>query len=162
MQWTVLRGPPLMLLTVRRRQGAITMRKQYDFSKATRGNPYAARLRASRDQGELDEAPPLTKSQVREIERRRRDSEDPTRYILASIMTPRFILYYNASEDAYGMNDPAYATLFKRRPVAAAIQSLIGDRIKVVRCRANKRGELVLSSLPSAFPKRRPRRKGAG
>lgn len=138
------------------------MRKQYDFSKATRGNPYAARFRASRDQGELDEAPPLTKSQVREIARRMRDSEDRTRYFLASIMTPRFILYYNASEDVYGMNDPASATLFKRRSAAASIQSLIGDRIQVVRCRVNKRGEIVLSSLPSAFPRRRPRRKGAG
>jgi hypothetical protein len=138
------------------------MRKHYDFSKGTRGNPYAARLRRSRDQGESDEEPPLTQSQITELERRIRDSDDRTRYFLASFMTPRFILYYNVSEDNYGMNDPDYATLFKRRPAAAAIQSLIGTRIKIVRCRVNRRGRLVLSSLPSPFPKRRQRRRGAG
>lgn len=62
------------------------MRKQYDFSKATCGNPYAARFSTSRGQVEPEEVPPLTKSQVREIERRRRDSEDRTRHFLATTM----------------------------------------------------------------------------
>ena len=133
------------------------MRKHYDFSKAARGSPYAARLAHLRAEGESDGDLPLTRSQIRELERRVRDSEDRTRYFLASVMTPRFILYYNVSEDNYGMNDPDYATLFKRRPTAAAVQALIANRIKIVRCRVNKRGKLVLSSLPSPFPKRRRR-----
>jgi hypothetical protein len=76
-------------------------------------------------------------------------------------MTPRFILYYNLSEDNYGMNEPDHATLFKRRSATAAIQDLIGGRVKIVRCRVNKRGELILRSLPAPFPKRRRRRGGA-
>ncbi len=138
------------------------MRKHYDFSKAARGNPYAARLTRSRDEGESDADLQLTRSQIKELERRIRDSEDPIRYFLASVMTPRFILYYNVSDDSYGMNDPDSATLFKRRLAAAAIQKLIGGGIKIVRCRVSKRGQLVRSSLPSPFPKRRLRRGGAG
>lgn len=134
------------------------MRKHYDFSKGTRGNPYAERLSRSRDQGESAEDFPLSQSQIKELERRIRDSDDRTRYFLASVMTPRFILYYNVAEDNYGMNDPDHAILFKRRPAAAAIQSLIGNRIKIIRCRVNRVGRLVLSSLPPPFPKRRQRR----
>ncbi len=99
----------------------------------------------------------------RELERRIRDADDRTRYFLASVMTPRFILYYNVSDDPYGMNDPDFATLFKRREAAAAIQSLLGERIEIVRCRVDRRGKLVLRSLPSPFPKRRRgRRQNAG
>lgn len=138
------------------------MRKHYDFSKAARGNPYSARLARLRDEGGSDDDPPLTRSQISELERRIRDSDDRTRYFLASVMTPRFVLYYNVSEDNYGMNDPDHATLFKRRTAAAAIQGLIGDGIKIARCRVNKRGTLVRSSLPSLFRKRRPRRRVSG
>lgn len=104
---------------------------------------------------------PLTKRQIRELERRVRDSEDRTRYLLASVVTPRFILYYNVSEDHYAMNEPYDATLFKRRPAAEAIRSLIGGRDEIVKCRVDKRGRLVLRSLPDPFPKRRRRPGGA-
>lgn len=139
-----------------------SLRKQHDFSKGVRGNPYPARLRRSRANcADTDQLPLLTRSQIREIERRVRDSEDRTRYLLATIVAPRFILYYNVSEDSYGMNDPDHATLFKRRAAAAAIQGVVGGKTKIVRCRVNKRDKLVLRSLPSPFPERRPRRRGA-
>jgi hypothetical protein len=136
------------------------MRKQYDFSKGVRGNPHAARLGLSGGgAAEPDDIPPLTKGQIRKLERRIRDSDDRTQYLLASVMTPRFILYYNLSDDDYAMNEPDHATLFKRRPTAAAIRDLMGGRVEIVRCRVNKRGKLVLRSLPDPFPKRRQRRR---
>lgn len=113
------------------------MRKHYDFSKATRGNPYAARLAHLRAESESDEVLPLTRNQLRELQSRIQDSADRTRYCLADVMTPRFILDDNVSEDDYGLKDPDYATLFKSRSAAAAVRALIGARIKIVRCRVN-------------------------
>ena len=96
---------------------------------------------------DVEEAP-LTKAQIRELERRIKDSEDRTRYLLVSVFGPRFVLYYNVSEDTFGMNDPRYATVFKRRAAAKAVKGQMRDGIRVVRCRVNKSGQLVLSSLP--------------
>jgi hypothetical protein len=138
------------------------MRKQYDFSKGARRNPHARSLRRARGrQAEPDDLPPLTTRQIQEIERRVRDSNDRTRYLLASVMTPRFILYYDLSDDSYIMNEPAHATLFKRRPAAAAIQNLLGSRIRIVKCRVGRSGNLVLGSLPAPFLRRRRRGQGA-
>ncbi|MEX0691426.1 MAG: hypothetical protein WD043_06255 [Gemmatimonadales bacterium] len=92
--------------------------------------------------------PPLTPAQLQELERRIRDSEDRTRYLLVSVMTPRFALYYNVSDDCYGHNDPRYATLFKRRAAAEAVRALLGEGVQLVRCRVNSRGALVLRSIP--------------
>lgn len=76
-----------------------------------------ARLRAAAlpEEVQAHEPPPLTKAQIRELERRVRDSEDGTRYLLASVLTERHALYYNVSEDTFGMGEPTFATLFKRR-----------------------------------------------
>jgi hypothetical protein len=75
-------------------------------------------------------------------------------------MAPRVILYYNVSEDTYGMNEPGHATLFKRHAAATSVRQLLGDRVRIVRCRVDKRGRLVLRSLPAAFPRRRVARRG--
>jgi hypothetical protein len=95
------------------------------------------------------------------LDRRIKDLDDRTRYLLVSAFTPRFVLYYNVSEDMYGMNDPAYATLFKRRAAALAVKRLLGGGVQIVPCRVNRRGRLVLSSLPAPGRKRRRTRKGA-
>ena len=44
---------------------------------------------------------PLSPAQIRELERRVRDSRDPIRYMLVSEFSRRFILYYNVSDDVY-------------------------------------------------------------
>lgn len=75
----------------------------------------------------------LTTAQVRELRRR-----DATRYMLVSQMGPRFALYYNVSEDAYVMNDPRGATLFKRRNAALAVKTLLGGSLRVIRCRSKR------------------------
>jgi hypothetical protein len=77
---------------------------------------------------------------------------DPTRYLLVSAFTERHALYYNLSDDAYAMNNPARGTLFKRREAAVAIQALLQSRVQVVRCRVTARGRLILKSVSRVRP----------
>jgi hypothetical protein len=139
------------------------VRKEYDFSKGVK-NRYVARLsKRPRRPVEVSphDPPDLTRAQTRELDRRLADLRDRSRYLLVSRLGPRFDLYYNVSEDTYGMSEPPHATLFKRRQAAAAIKRLLGKSIDLIRCRVDRRGKLVLRSVPS--PKRGPakRRKGA-
>jgi len=59
------------------------------------------------------EPPPLRRAQILELNRRLRDLEDRTRYLLTSVLTPKHALYYNVSEDTFGMGTPSYATRTK-------------------------------------------------
>ena len=135
------------------------MRKEYDFSRGTRLNSYAAcltrRARPHPRRDVPDDDPPLTRTQIRELDRRVKDLDDRTRYLLVSGFGPRFALYYNVSDDTYGMNEPVHATLFKRRPAALAIKRLLSGGVQVARCRVDRRGRLVLSSVPVRRRKRR-------
>src|SRR5713226_6763782 len=89
------------------------------------------------------DATPLTRSQIREIERRIRDVDDRTRYLLVSVFAPRFALYYDVSNDLFAMNEPFSATLFKRKSAARAIQRLLRNHVEVVRCRVDRRNRLI-------------------
>ena len=139
------------------------MRKEYDFSKGVKNRHVARLSKRVRRPVEVSphDPPDLTRAQARELDRRVADLHDRTRYLLVSRLGPRFDLYYNVSEDTYGMNEPAHATLFKRRQAAVAVKRLLGKSIDLIRCRVDRRGKLVLRSVPS--PKRGPakRRKGA-
>jgi hypothetical protein len=112
------------------------------------------------------EAWELSKSQVRELRRRVCDLEDRTRYLLVSVFTSRMALYYNVSNDTFGMNDPSLGTLFKRRAAAVAIQRVLRTGIQVVKCRADRHRRVIRSSLPRLRPGARllpvGRRGGAG
>lgn len=108
--------------------------------------------RSQRHQSAGDEFPPLTRTQIRELDRRLKDSMDPTRYLLVSAFTKRHALYYNLSDDVYAMNDPARGTLFKRRQAAVAVQALLHGRVEVVRCRVTARGRLILKSVGRVRP----------
>ena len=139
------------------------MRKGYDFSRRVRRNPYAPRVAPSAGARAADrvgeDEPPLTRAQMQELDRRVKDLHDRTRYLLVSAFSPRFALYYNVSEDTYGMNERAHATLFKRRAAALAIRRLLGGGVEIARCRVDRRGRLVLNSL--AARRRRPAQKAA-
>ncbi len=127
------------------------MRKRYDFPRRVRRNGYVTRVGRSAGARGADrvaeDEPPLTQAQMQELGRRLKDLHDRTRYLLVSAFSPRFILYYNVSEDTYGMNEPAHATLFKRRASAIATRRMLGGGVEVVRCRVDRRGRLVLNSL---------------
>ena len=127
------------------------MRKEYDFSSRVRRSGSVTRVGRSTGAHGADsvaeDGPPLTRAQMQELDRRVKDLHDRTRYLLVSAFRPKFILYYNVSEDTYGMNEPAHATLFKRRASAIAIRRMLGGGVEVVRCRVDRRGRLVLNSL---------------
>ena len=101
---------------------------------------------------------------MRELDRRIADSEDRTRYLLVSVFTPRFALYYDVSEDTFAMNDPASGTLFKRRRAAQAIQRSLQGHVDVLQCLVSRRGRLIKGSVPRlrASWSRRRRRQPAG
>jgi len=101
---------------------------------------------------------PLTPAQIREIDRRVADLDDPVRYLLVSRMGPRFSLYYNVSDDLYAMNDPSGATLFKRRKAAESIRRTLGPGIQILECHTRRRKGArvpVLSSFDERPKKRR-------
>ena len=94
-----------------------------------------------------DEEPPLTAAERRMIERQLRDTEDRTRYLLASVTVPGFSLYYVLQDDVWSLDDPSLATLFKRRAAARAIQALLRPGVHIVPCKVDEDGRLELSSL---------------
>jgi len=83
---------------------------------------------------------PLTREQLREIERRLRDLDDPTRYFLVSDFGAGFKLYYEISDGVYVMNELSKATLFKTREAALAVKATLGPGIKLVRCTTTIKG----------------------
>jgi len=101
---------------------------------------------AERTRGDGGDAP-LTAAERRELDRRIRDADDPRRYLLVSATLPWFSLYYEIQQDAWLIDDPARATLFKRRAAAQAIRDLMMPGVFVVPCTVDARGKLVLSSI---------------
>jgi hypothetical protein len=106
-----------------------------------------------------DDLAPLTRSQIRQLQRQIRDLDDRTRYLLVSAFTKRFVLYYDVTTDTFVMNDPSLGTVFKRRAAAEAIRRLLRPGVEIVRCRVNRRNRLVKSSLPHLSPLLRRRRR---
>jgi hypothetical protein len=139
------------------------MRKEYDFSKGVRWSTVMARrsrksssARSGGGVADRTDDPPLTSSQMREIRRRVADLNNPVRYILASRMTPRFILYYDVTDGTYVLNNPQEATLFKRRDAAESVKRVLGGRMRVVTCKTKRLNGRRVLILPDAFrPKKR-------
>ena len=94
-----------------------------------------------------DENPPLNAAERRELDRRIKDADDPRRYLLVSATLPWFSLYYEIQADAWLIDDPSRATLFKRREAAKAICELLRPGVRVGPCTVDARGRLVLSSI---------------
>lgn len=140
------------------------MRKEYDFSKAKRRR-YAEATdrpasRAARTSGGAEEDFELTGPQLRELDRRVRDADDRTRFLIAGALARRFILYYEVASDTYVMNDPLGATLFKRELAARAVMATLGSDCQLIRCRVDRAGKLVKSSVRVRQRKHAKRRAG--
>ena len=104
-----------------------------------------------------EDVEPLSAAQIRELERRVRDSRDPIRYMLVSEFSRRFILYYNVSDDVYAMNDPSGGTLFKRLKTAKSVKRLLGGGTSIVKY-TTKGGRLTrLSPYPGIWIKAKTR-----
>ena len=91
--------------------------------------------------------PSLSAAERRELERRIRDADDPRRYLLVATTLPWFSLYYEVQSDAWLLDDPSRATLFKRRAVARAVSEHLKPGVAIVPCTVDGRGRLVLSSI---------------
>jgi len=100
--------------------------------------------------------PALTAAEKRELDRQIKDLDDPTRYLLVSSLVPGFSLYYMVADDAYVLNDPRGATLFKRRAAAAKIRELLRPGVFVVPCKVDRHGHVVLKSLAGRKAGRAP------
>ena len=127
------------------------MRSEYDFAEGRR-NPYATRIAKRRRvtiEAPPDDYQPLTQSQIRKLRASVADAKDRTRHLLVSRLANHFWLYYDVSSDSYVMNEPAHATLFKRRKTALAVRKLLGRTIEVLSCRVDSHGKLILRSVPS-------------
>lgn len=85
------------------------------------------KVRASKNDSDL------TPSQIRELERRIKDMDDPIRYLIVSEFGPRFILYYNVSDDTFAHNNPEGGTLFKRRAAAESIRKLLRSTVAIAK-----------------------------
>jgi hypothetical protein len=92
------------------------------------------------------EEPRLSAAWIREIERRVKDSSDPTRYVIVSVLLPgprrRWELFYDISDDMWAM-DIQDATLFKRRRTARVVADLLGDRYEVIEVRVGKNRKVI-------------------
>ena len=75
----------------------------------------------------------LTSAQVKELNRRIKDMDDPVRYLIVSDFGPRFVLYYNVSDDTFAHNNPAGGTLFKRRAAAESIRKLLRSTVTIAK-----------------------------
>ena len=136
------------------------MRNKNDVSAGIRGSMSGAgrviqprRAKAARTIS--DDDPPLSEAQIRELRRRLADLKDPMRYLIVAEMGPRFALYYNVADDLYAMNDPAQATLFKRRAAALAVRRLLGRGTRVIQCMTRQRKGLRVPVLPAKSRQRR-------
>jgi len=135
------------------------MRKEYGFSGEVLGSVSGSgrimkprKVKAGRTIS--DDDTPLTKAQIRELRREIADLKDPIRYLIVSEMGPRFALYYNVTDDLYGMNDLAYATLFKRRAAALAVRRLLGRGTRVIQCTTRRRKGLRVPVLQAKSRRR--------
>jgi hypothetical protein len=110
--------------------------------------------RDERNQSKIDDDfPPLTNNQIKEIKRRKEDYDDRTRYLLASVYSSNFVLYYNISDDVYILNRPKQATLFKRRNTAQIIRRHTKNRPQILSCQVSRSGKLVLKSIEKGKPR---------
>jgi|SRR3989304_720512 len=111
--------------------------------------------RHSKPPADEEDIEPLSPAQIRELQRRVRDSRDPIRYMLVSEFSRRFVLYYNVSDDVYAMNDPAGGTLFKRLKTAESVRKFLGKGTSIVKY-TTKGGKLKrLSPYQGTWSKRR-------
>ena len=105
--------------------GRIAEVRSFAVARATRQRP---------NSGEAENS--LTAAQLRELDRRVRDLDDPRRYIIKSVLLQRarrpWELYYDVSDDMWAM-DITGATLFKRKKTAVAVAALFerGDRVQI-------------------------------
>lgn len=110
--------------------------------RSMRGRSRIGRRAAPKHEGDDDlEWEPLSPAWRQELLRRLREAEDPTRYVIVSPASGRrMMLYYDAVDGSYPVNDLARATHFKSRIVAKAVMKALGRRHVLMTVRLGAEG----------------------
>jgi hypothetical protein len=114
-----------------------------DLIRAGRGSRAVALVREE-EQRDANE-PPLSRRVTAELRRRVTDWQDPTRYVIASVLTRKHVTFFDASRDGYILNEITDTCLFRRREHAAAVARAL-DRLK----RRGSRCHAVVAVKPMA------------
>jgi hypothetical protein len=131
------------------------------FTPATSRGP-ATSAGPTTDDGLL----PPTKAQLAELRRRVAELDDPTRYLIVSAFSRRFVLSYQAESECYVQNFPEHGTLFKNHDVAkatlAALHKRRGERkdcsLQILTARKTKSGLRILTKPAGLLDRLRVRR----
>ena len=115
---------------------------QFAIFSASIGGRVGHMSAGSKSRQESEEISPAFR---RELLRRVRDANDPRRYLLASVFTPKFVLYYNVEHDGYVLKNPQAATAFKSRRAAAAVLKTLGKHVALITAKRRKDGTLQIS-----------------
>jgi hypothetical protein len=140
-----------------------------DLIRAGRGARAVALVRE--EEQRYANEPPLSRRVTAELKRRARDWQDPTRYVIASVLTRKHVAFYDATRDVYVLNEITDTCLFRRREHAAAVARALdrgkrrGSRCQaVVAVKPTARGIRLLERLRDPFdrkqrfsPRLRPR-----
>jgi hypothetical protein len=108
----------------------------------------------------------MSPEDLRELRRRIREANDPRRYLLASVFSTSFVLYYEVERDVYVMNDHNSATAFKSRRAAEAVLGTLSEHIVLIPAKRRKNGSLQvlaadLRKAALARRKRKPKNKSS-
>jgi hypothetical protein len=79
---------------------------------------------------EEDAFPPLSKKELRILQERAAEMNDPTRFVIVSAFSRRFCLYYVPAEGVFAMNHLPDGCFFKSRDEAEAVAKVLGRRGK--------------------------------
>ena len=99
-------------------------------------------MKPSAEDPESDDLSPAFR---RELLRRVREARDPRRYLLASVFSSKFVLYYNVEHHAYVLRNPDAATAFKSRRAAIAVLKTLGKHVVLIPAKRRKDGTLQVS-----------------
>jgi hypothetical protein len=97
--------------------------------------------------------PPISKANAAELDRILDEMDDPTRYLVVSAFTKRFVLYYNVEDNCFAQNRPEGGTAFKTIDVARAVLAALSigrrkrkdDSLQILTARKTKTGLRILT-----------------
>ena len=90
-----------------------------DLIRAGRGDRAVAIVRQEEERNAR--VPPLSKAAIAELDRRVKDLDDPTRYVIASAWTRKHVAFYDIEQSVYVGGEIRPACLFRRRADAEAV-----------------------------------------
>lgn len=98
--------------------------------------------------------PPLSRKELAELRRRVKETDDPTRYAIASSCTKQHVLFYDVQHNHYILNQIEPTCLFRQREHALAIATLLDGprdrgrtRHQVVEVKSTSSGVRLSGSL---------------